>query len=62
MFPLTIADAPTVGTAGGIATLPFIGELVSGLPYCAGIWTAGADGVDVPDAEGVEKFFLVALA
>ena len=62
MFPLAIADAPTVGTAGGMATLPFTGELVSGLPCCAGIWTAGADGTDVPKAEGGEKVFLVALA
>ena len=62
MFPLTIADAPTVGTAGGIATLPFTGELVSGFAYCAGTWTAGADGVDVPDADSGEKVFLVALA
>ena len=62
MFPLIVPDAPTVGTAGGIATLPFTGELVSGFPCCAGIWTAGADGVDVPDADGGEKVFLVALA
>ena len=50
MFPLTVADVPTVGTAGGIATLPFTGELVSGLPWCAGIGAAGADGADVLDA------------
>ena len=62
MFPLRTADAPTVGTAGGIAALPFTGELVSGFPCCAGIWTAGADGVDVPDPAGGEKVFLVALA
>lgn len=62
MFPLTTADALTVGTAGGIATLPFTGELVSGLPCCAGIWTADADGVDVPDADDGEKVFWVALA
>lgn len=62
MFPLTIADAPTVGTAGGTATLPFTGELVSGLPCCAGVWTADADGVGVPDADGSGKVFLVALA
>lgn len=62
MLPLTIADTPTVGTAGGIATLPFTGELVSGLPCCADSWTAGTDGFDVPDAGGGEKVFLVALA
>ena len=62
VFPLTIADAPTAGTAGGIATLPFTGELESGLPCCAGIWTAGADGVEVPDTDAGEKIFLVALA
>lgn len=62
MLPLIVADAPTVGTAGGIVTLPFTGELVSGLPCCAGIWTAGANGVDVPDADAGEKTFLVALA
>ena len=61
MFPLTIADVPTVGTAGGIATLPFTGELISGLPRCAGTWTAG-DGVGVPDADCEGKAFLVALA
>ena len=62
MLPLAITDAPTVGTAGGIATLPFTSELVLGLPCCAGIWTAGADEVDVPDADDGEKVFLVALA
>lgn len=62
MFPLTIADAPTVGTAGGIACLQFTGELMSGLPCCAGIWTADAGGVDVPDVDGGENVFLVALA
>ena len=62
MFPLTIVGAPTVGTAGGIATLPFTGELVSGFPCCAGIWTADAVGADVPDADDGEKVFLVALA
>ena len=62
MFPLAIADGLTVGTAGGIATLPFTGELVSGLPYCAGTGTACVDGIGVPDADGGGKVFLVALA
>ena len=63
VFPLTIADAPpTAGTAGGMATLPFTGELASGLPFCAGIWAAGADGAGVPDADDGGKGFLVALA
>lgn len=62
VLPLTIADAPTVGTAGGIATLPFTGELVSGLPCCADIWTPGADWFDAADVDGGEKVFLVALA
>ena len=62
VFPLSIADVPTVGTAGGIGTLPFTGELVSGLPCCADIWTAGADGAGVLDVDGGGKVFLVALA
>ena len=58
--PLTVADTPTVGTAGGTVTLPFTGEAVSGLPC----WEppAAADGVELLDADGRADAFLVALA
>ena len=63
VLPLTIVGAPTAGTAGGITTLPFTGELVSGLPCCTSVEPPDATcGVELPDAEGGEKVFLVAVA
>ena len=59
MLPLTKAGFPTAGTAGGIATLPFTGELVSFLFCCA---DPAVGGVDPDDAGGGEKGFFVALA
>ena len=59
VLPLTSVCVPTAGTAGGIATLPFIGEFLSDFPYCV----EDADGGFAPaEPGGGEKGFLVALA
>ena len=59
VLPLTMPGPPTAGTAGGIATLAFTGELVSFL-VCGADPTAGV--VEPDDVGGWEEGFLVALA
>ena len=55
VLPFTIVGVPTAGTAGGIATLPFTGELVPDFPcWCAG---EAGDGFAPDDAGGGEKGF-----
>lgn len=59
VLPFTIFGPPTAGTAGGIATLPFMRALVSFL-FC---WDDPAAGVvEADDVSRGEKGFLVALA
>lgn len=60
VVPLTIDCVPTAGTAGGITTLPFTGEVTSGLPYWETPVTT--DGVETPDVEVGTDVFFVALA
>ena len=60
MLPLTIVGVPTAGTAGGIAILPFTGDMTSALPCCE--LPTAPDGVEVPEVGGGEKVFFVALA
>lgn len=60
VLPLTKGAVPTVGIAGGIAILPFIGEVTSGLP-CWETPTAAAEDV-TPEADEGAEVFLVALA
>lgn len=60
VLPLIVVDVFTAGTAGGIATLPFTGEVVSGLPCCEP--AATAVGVELPDVERGTDGFLCALA
>jgi len=60
VLPLTIVDVFNAGTAGGIVTLPFTGEVTSGLPCCEPL--TPAEAVELPDAEGGADVFLVALA
>ena len=59
VFPLTIGGIAPAGTAG-VIVLPFICEAASGLPCCGPL--SATDGVELPDAEGEEAFFFVALA
>ena len=59
VFPLTMVGEPTAGTAGGMATLPFTGELVSSFTCCP---SAAADALVLPGAEDGEKVRFVALA
>lgn len=59
VVPLTVVGIPAAGTAGVIA-LPFICELVSSLPCCELLTVT--EGGELPDAEGGEAFFFVALA
>ena len=59
VLPLSVFGPPTAGTAGGIATLPFTGELFSFLFSWADP-TAGAVGLE--EAEDCDGIFLVALA
>jgi len=54
VLPLTIVGEPTVGTAGGIAILPFTGDFAS--------LGATIDAVDELEAGGGENGFFVALA
>lgn len=58
VLPLT--NAPTAGVAGGIAALPFTGELLSDLPCCE--VPTDIDEAVLPEAGGGEKVFFVALA
>ena len=57
---LPLASGPTAGVAGGIAILPFTGELISGLPYWD-VPVVTGEAV-LPEAGGGEKGFFVALA
>ena len=60
VLPLTIVGVPTARTAGGIAILPFTGDMTSALPFCE--FPVAPDGVEVPEVGGGEKVFFVALA
>ena len=59
VLPFTMVGEPTAGTAGGMAILPFTGELVSSLPCCAEF---APDIPGVSDADDGEKVLFVALA
>ena len=59
VLPLTMVGEPTVGMAGGIAILPFTGELVSSLPCCPCVATPEAE---LPEVEEGENVRFVALA
>jgi len=63
MLPLlAMAGAPTAGTAGGIAFLPFTGEIEVGLPCCTGAAPPTATGGVLDAIAGDWICFFVALA